>query len=85
MNQHAKKRIIVLGYSHARGCAWELQLNMKKDWIVEGVSKPGAVTKQVIENSVKLCSNLSDKDFVMLWTGTNDVARNETINFICRL
>lgn len=80
MKPQAKKRgnIIILGDSHANGCAQEIQHNLKNDYKIQGIVKPGASVQSVVSTSSDSFGKLSKQDVIVLWGGTCDVGRNES-------
>jgi hypothetical protein len=77
LNKNLNK-IIILGDSHARGCAQEVQHNLGHDFEVQGIVKPGADSEIIVNTSTKITGKLTKKDIVVVWGGTRDVGRNET-------
>jgi len=73
-----QKKFIILGKSHVRGCAQEVQHNLGRNFEVKGIVKPGANTEIIDNTSPKITSQLTEKDIVVVWGGTRDVWRNET-------
>jgi hypothetical protein len=72
-----KHRIIILGDSHARGKAKELQYQLGYDFEVQGIVKPGASAESIVKSNVNLRKWTQD-DFCIIWGGTHDVSKNET-------
>jgi len=72
------KKIIILGDSHARGCAQEVRHNLGKDFAVQGLVKPGAVSETLVNTANKITEKITKKDVVVVWGGTRDVGRNES-------
>ena len=70
-----KKRILITGDSHTRGMATELQHNLDKNYIVEGIVKPGADVEVMLHSNMKYCKNLTNKDILIIWGGTKDVSK----------
>lgn len=73
-----RNRIIIMGDSHARGCAQELQHNLGKGFEVQGNVKPGANLQTIVNSPTEPIRKLTKKDVVVVWGGTRDVARNES-------
>ena len=71
-------KIIILGDSHARGCAQEVQHNLGHDFEVHGIVKPGADSEIIVNTSTKITGKLTKNDVVVVWGSTWDVGRNET-------
>jgi hypothetical protein len=80
-----KKKIILIGDSHKKGYASQLASLFDKKFVVMGIVMPGAR----LQNIIKLCeqevSSLTKDDIVLLWGGSNDVAKNETTKGLNRL
>ena len=72
-NQH---KVSILGDSHARGCASEVSHLLNNDFEVLGFVNPGAGMKYIKYNSRVKVQQLTKKDVVVLWGGSNDIARN---------
>ena len=74
-----KKRILLIGDSHMRGCASELRKHLGPEYEVAGTVMPGSR----LQNVTKLASNeiegLSHNDAVVIWGGANDINRNESM------
>jgi hypothetical protein len=80
-----KHRIIVIGDSHARGCAAEIQSNLDEDFEVQGFMNPGTGLNTTITSAKRDIQQLSKQDVVVIWGGSKDVRKNETkqgINWI---
>ena len=72
-----QSKIIILGESHTRGCAQEVQHNLGHDFTVQRIVKLGAHTEIIVNTSTKIMRKLTKKDVVVVWGGTRDVGRNE--------
>jgi len=68
--------VIILGDSHARGCASEVSHLLNNDFEVLGFFNPGARMKHIKDTSRVKVHQLTKKDVVVLWGGSNDIARN---------
>ena len=73
-----QNKIIIIGDSHARGCAQEVQHNLGHGFEVQGFVKPGGNSQMIVNTSTKTMGKLTKKDVVVVWGGTRDVGRNET-------
>ena len=73
-----QNKIIIMGDSHARGCAQEVQHNLGCCFEVHGFVKPGANAQMIVNTSTKTMGKLTKKDVVVVWGGTRDVGKNET-------
>jgi hypothetical protein len=78
-------RIIIVGDSHARDVAKELQHNLGRGFEVLGTVKPGSNIKVVTNMMNSAISSLTKKDVCILWGGAHDVAKNETEGGLRRL
>jgi len=58
--------IIILGDSHTRGCAQDVQHNSEHGFKVHGIVKPGANTEIIINTSTKIIEKLTKKDVVLV-------------------
>jgi len=80
-----KHRIIVIGDSHARGCAAEIKSNLDETFEVRGFVNPGAGFSTIITSAKGDIQQLSKQDVLVVWEGSKDVGKNETkqgINWI---
>jgi hypothetical protein len=73
-----KNKIILMGNSHMKGYASELVVyRLDNKFEVMGAVMPGAR----IQNIVQLCDQeVNSLTMVILWGGSNHVAKNETMN-----
>jgi hypothetical protein len=58
--------------------AIELQYNLDKSYIVQGLAKSGADLEVIFFSNVKECKKLTKKDISIIWSGTKDVSKNES-------
>ena len=73
-----KRKIIVIGDSHARGCARELSDYLGKEFEVSGMVMPGAGLAHITTLAQEEIPNLTPYDAVVIWGGSNDINKNET-------
>ena len=59
--------IVILGDSHARGCASEVQHNLDSNFEIQRMLKPGADIKEIITPSTTTTMKLLKKDVVVIW------------------
>jgi hypothetical protein len=71
-------KVLVVGDSHARGCATEVNHLLKDDCEVIGFVNPGSVMKYIKDKSKVKLQQLSKEDVVVLWGGSNDIAKNNS-------
>lgn len=67
-----------MGDSHARNCSNEVKQKVGCGFEVLGIVKPGASTEEIINTVSKDIGKLTYKDVAVVWTGTRDVAKNES-------
>jgi len=72
-----RNKIIILGDSHARGCASEVQHNLDNTFEIHGTVKPGANLEGIV-SPTDATADLTKKDVVVIWGGTRDIGRNES-------
>jgi hypothetical protein len=74
-----KKSVLLIGDSRMRGCASELRMYLVPEYEVTGTIMPGSR----LQNVTKLASNeiegLSHGDAIVIWGGSNDINRNESM------
>jgi len=73
-----QRKVMIFGDSHARGCAAELSHLLKKDFEVLGFVSPGSGLKHIKDTSMGKLQQLSKEDVVVLWGGSNDIAKNNS-------
>jgi hypothetical protein len=56
-----RQRIILIGDSHVRNCATDLQHNLGGNYEVSGFAKPGAVMEEIVNTIRDDIQTLSDK------------------------
>jgi len=71
-------KVLVVGDSHARGCATEVNHLLKDDFEVIGFVNPGSVMNYIKDNSMVKLQQLSNEDVVVLLGGSNDIAKNNS-------
>ena len=71
-------RILLIGDSHARNCATDLQHKLGGKYEVLGFAKPGAVMEEIVKTASKDTQTLSNKDVLIVWGGSNDISRNKS-------
>ncbi|MDR0751761.1 MAG: hypothetical protein LBF12_04155 [Christensenellaceae bacterium] len=75
-----KHKILLVGDSHVKRCATELQQILDHRYSVMGISKPGANTRNILETADKESNSLSSNDILILWVGTNYINNNNIID-----
>ena len=72
-----KTRVVVIGDSHARGCAENLKENLLECYVT-GYVKPGAQTDQIVKSAKSDIDGLTKNDVVVVLGGTNDIGKNNS-------
>jgi hypothetical protein len=72
-------KVLIVGECHARRCAAEVKLKLNSDYEVVGFVNPGSVMKEIIELTKEKIDQLMKEDIVVLWGGSNDVAKNISV------
>jgi hypothetical protein len=75
-----KKKIILMGDSHMKGYASELLNQLDKKFEVMGMVLPGARLQNIVQLCDQEVNSLTKDDMVILWGGSNNVAKNDTMN-----
>jgi hypothetical protein len=73
-------RVIIMGDSHVRSMANELQYRLGKSFEVLGIVKPGSNNKGITNTLNSTVSSLTKKDVCIVWRGTRDIVKNEGEN-----
>jgi len=71
-------KVLIIGDSHTRGCASEVKLRVKDECDVIGFSNPGSSMQAIKESAITKISHLTKEDFIVLWGGSIDVAKNNS-------
>ena len=74
--QKRQHKIMILGDSHAKGCAAELNHLLKNDFEVLGSVNPGSELKHIKDSNMVKLQQLLKEDDVVLWGGSNDISKN---------
>jgi hypothetical protein len=73
-------KVIIMGDSHARGMATELQHRLSKNFEVLGIVKPGSTLKEITNTINSTVNSLTKNDVCIIWGGSQDVGKNESEN-----
>ena len=60
-------KIVIIGDSHARGCANNVKSNLSDNFRTEGIVKPGAVMNTLMTSGIGVIKELTNKDIIVLW------------------
>jgi hypothetical protein len=69
-------KVVIIGDSHTRGLAKEVQYHLNKNFEVIGFVKPGAGAENIVNSAVSDIVNLSKSDVVVFCGGSNEVSKN---------
>jgi hypothetical protein len=72
-----KSKILIIGDSHARGCASNLSSHLGKDTDVMGTVMPGSRLEHIVKTNIKDIRTLEKKDAVIISGGSMDINKNE--------
>jgi hypothetical protein len=78
----AKRNVLIIGDSHARGSASRLQLNLGKDYSVSSFVKPGAQMKDILTTVNEVRKSLKSEDLLVVWGGSNNISKNNEGSYI---
>jgi hypothetical protein len=73
-------KVLIVGDSHARGCAAEVKRRLNSEYEVIGFANPGSTMKAIKESATGKIDQLTKEDIVVLWGGSNDVAKNNSVS-----
>jgi predicted phosphodiesterase len=71
-----QKKIVVIGDSHSRGLASELKNYLGHEYSITGTIIPGAHLSNITQLAKNELTNLTRKDTIIVWGGSNDVYKN---------
>jgi hypothetical protein len=70
-------KVVIIGDSHSRGLAKQMQYHLKKNFEVTGFVKPGAGAEEIVNLAMSDIVNLTKSDMVVFCGGSNDVSKNK--------
>jgi hypothetical protein len=82
-----KRKIVIIGDSHARNCAAELHHWLGRKCAVSGYVKRGAGMKVIVQSGKEEIEKLSGEDVVVVWGGSNDTGKQnsqEALSQLCK-
>ena len=71
--------IIIVGDSHSEGCATNVKSYLTDNYNVQGLVKSGTFSDILTKTETNVMKNLTKNVFLILWSGANDVAKNNTM------
>ncbi|KAF2897377.1 hypothetical protein ILUMI_08798 [Ignelater luminosus] len=78
-NKKTKSTVLLLADSQGRGLANQLQVNLGKDFSVNGIFKPNATFENVTAEVKSMTSNLTSEDFLIILAGSNNALDGKTV------
>jgi hypothetical protein len=75
-----QRKVVIIGDSHARGCAVNIKhmLNDGYKIQIQGIVKPGACVNTLTSSAKYDIEQLTNKDALVFWGGTNDIGKNDS-------
>jgi hypothetical protein len=70
-------KVVIIGDSHSRGMAKEVQHQLNKNFEVIGYVNPGSGAEEIVNSAMSDIVNLSKSDVVVFCGGSNDVSKNK--------
>ena len=67
--RNSMHKVLIVGHSHARGCAAEVKLKLNTDYEVVGFVNPGSTMKAIKDLTEDKIDQLTKEDIVVLWGG----------------
>jgi hypothetical protein len=77
-NHRKRRKIVIIGDSHAKGCAANIKYVLGKTEEVTGYVSPGSKLENITNIAKKEINELTKKDTVVIWGGANNIAINES-------
>jgi hypothetical protein len=78
VQQRKEHKIVIIGDSHARGCANNVKINLNRNYKACGFVKPGTNINSLTCSVMSDSEHLTNKDIIVFWGGTNDVSKNNS-------
>jgi hypothetical protein len=72
-------KVLMLGDSHTRGCASKVRNQLNNEYEVSEFINPGSEMKNIKESAKTKMTQLTNDDIVVLWRGSNDVTRKNSV------
>ena len=84
--ERVNQKTIIIGDSHARNSAAELQHCLGSTFAVSSFVKPGAGMKAIVDTVKNNIMKLKSGDVMVIWGGSNDIGKNnsrEALKHLC--
>jgi len=78
---------VIIGDSHIRNCAAELQQQLGRKCSVSGYVKSGAGMDVIVHSMKEEIGKLNGEDVVVVWGGANDIGKKnsqEALRHLCK-
>jgi hypothetical protein len=75
-SQVRRQKILLIGDSHVKGLSSELWHNLGDTYDILGIVKSNANINELTATCNQEVNKLTQKDFLALWGGTNDISKN---------
>jgi hypothetical protein len=76
--QQKQWEVVIIGDSHAHGCAANVKHSFKNSYVVSGVVKPEACAETLNASAKNDIKQLANKDATVSWGGATDVGKNNS-------
>jgi hypothetical protein len=73
-----KWKIIIIGDSHAKGCAANIKQSLGKTAVVTGYVSPGSKLDNITNMANNEINKPTKNDTVVIWGGANDISKHES-------
>jgi hypothetical protein len=70
---------MIVGNSHSKGCATNVKGYLPDNYKVQGLVKPVTCSDTLTKTATNVSKNLTKNDILILWSGANNIAKNETM------
>jgi molybdopterin biosynthesis enzyme MoaB len=84
--KNVKQKIVIIGDTHARNSAAELQHSLSSIFLVSSFVKPGAEMKVIVDTVKEDIEKLKSDDVIVAWGGSNGTGKNnskEALRHVC--
>jgi hypothetical protein len=71
--------ITIVGDSHSKGCTANVKSYLSGNYKVQELVKPGICSDISTKTAINVAKNLTENDLLILWSGANDVTKNNTM------
>ena len=68
-----------MGDNHSKDCAINVASYLSDNYMAQGLVKPGTCSDILTKTAMNVIKNLTKNHFLILWSGANNVAKNNTM------